>query len=249
MGSHVRGYMSRKRIIDPNIWEDPNFASLSREARLLFIGLISNADDEGYLRGHAGALKRLVFGFDDDMSTSAIQLLITELQEKLRHLNFYEVDGQVYIHICSWNKYQKQQKDRIVATLFPKCSKCIADAKQVLTEVKLSKEKLSKENNIIDESIEDEKEDEKSSLDDVLQDIESSEHIKYDYQLRGLEIWEELSAPAEKKSSFIKVVRDENPGVINAALSFARDYPVPQIKWKMFFKQLSVLKKKETVNV
>lgn len=133
-------------MIDPNIWEDPEFASLSRDARLLFIGLISNADDEGYLRGHPGALKRLVFGFDNDMSTDAIQLLINELQEKLKHSNLYVVDNQIYIHICTWFKYQKQQKDRIVPTIFPLCSKCIASDKHLLTEVKLSKEKLREVN-------------------------------------------------------------------------------------------------------
>jgi hypothetical protein len=135
--------MARKRMIDPNIWEDPDFASLTLEARILFIGMISNADDEGYLRGHAGSIKRLVFGFDD-ITTDATQLLIKEIADTLHSVHIYESAGQTYIHLSNWFKYQKQQKDRIVPSLFPNCSKCVASAKQTLTEVRLEEVKLSR---------------------------------------------------------------------------------------------------------
>ena len=39
--------MARKRMIDPNIWQSEDFNSLSLMGRLLFIGMFSNADDEG----------------------------------------------------------------------------------------------------------------------------------------------------------------------------------------------------------
>lgn len=133
--------MARKRMISPNIWEDPSFNKLSITARLAFIGMISNADDEGFLRGDLGSLKRLVFGFD---------LIIEDLNwyddiKKYKNLHFYEVDGEVYVHLLNWDKYQVQQRERIQKTLYPKCITCLADAKQMLTEEsKLSKEsKLS----------------------------------------------------------------------------------------------------------
>lgn len=134
--------MPRKRMIDPNIWEDPDFATLSMQARLLFIGMISNADDYGYMRGHAGSLRRLVFGFDD-LTASDTQVLINEIADKLHSVHVYESDNQTYIHLNNWFKYQKQQKDRLQPSLFPECSKCLTSANQMLTQVKLSK--LSKE--------------------------------------------------------------------------------------------------------
>lgn len=37
-------------MIDPNIWQSEDFAGLSTLAKLVFIGLFSNADDEGEIR-------------------------------------------------------------------------------------------------------------------------------------------------------------------------------------------------------
>lgn len=127
--------MARARMINPNIWDDPSFCELSISARLLYIGMISNADDEGYLRGHVGSIKRLVFGMDD-MTTDATQLLINEITTCLHSVHMYTADdGQTYIHLGNWDKYQHQQKDRIVKTLYPVCSKCYACATQTLTKV------------------------------------------------------------------------------------------------------------------
>ena len=46
--------MARKRMIDPGIWQSEDFAKMSTLGKLVFIGLFSNADDEG--RGRANAL-------------------------------------------------------------------------------------------------------------------------------------------------------------------------------------------------
>lgn len=39
--------MARKRMIDPSIWINEDFGTLSNLAKLVFIGLFSLADDEG----------------------------------------------------------------------------------------------------------------------------------------------------------------------------------------------------------
>jgi hypothetical protein len=123
--------MARKRMIDPTIWEDPEFNSLSRDARLLFISLISNADDEGYLRGDAGSLRRLAFGFDDDLKADYVEKLREEIATKMRSVHIYD-NNQTFIHLAKWFIYQKQQKDRIVASVFPKCNTCYPKGKQAL---------------------------------------------------------------------------------------------------------------------
>ncbi len=46
--------MARIRTIKPSFWGDDKTSQLSRDARLLFIGLISMADDDGrFLASHA----------------------------------------------------------------------------------------------------------------------------------------------------------------------------------------------------
>lgn len=122
-------------MISPTIWEDPSFNRLSYKARLAFIGTISNADDEGYLRGDYGSLKRLIYGFDKDDD----EQWLPELKQ-FKNLHFFEKDGETFVHLLKWHEYQAQQKDRIQKSTFPKCSICSATDKQLLTEVsKLSK--------------------------------------------------------------------------------------------------------------
>jgi hypothetical protein len=146
--------MSRKRSLSPTIWEDPSINKLSRDGRLAFIGIISNADDDGYLRGDYGSLKRLIFGFDDDSKKEWYDEL-----KKFKGLHFFEVNDETYVHLVNWEKYQVQKSDRRLASLCPKCPKCIVSVGQVedkcragggqvadkekRSEVKLSKEKRS----------------------------------------------------------------------------------------------------------
>lgn len=123
-------------MISPTIWDDPAFNRLSHKARLGFIGMISNADDEGYLRGEYGSLKKYIFGYDKEDDEQWLPELKT-----FKNLHFYEKDGETFVHLLKWHEYQAQQKERIQKSTFPKCSICLASDKQTLTEVsKLSKE-------------------------------------------------------------------------------------------------------------
>lgn len=133
--------MARKRMIAPSIWDDPTFNRLNIKARLAFIGLISNADDFGLQRGDYGSLKRLIFGFDKEDDEQWLPEL-----KKVKNLHFYEVSGEVFVHLAKWDVYQVQQKDRKQTSTFPKCSICLASDKQPLTEVsKLSKKESNGE--------------------------------------------------------------------------------------------------------
>lgn len=138
--------MARKRMISPTMWEDPGFNKLSVGARLLFVGMISHADDEGFIRADFGSLKRLVFGFDE--AVTDLVFWFKEVQQ-FKNIHWYEYEGEQYAHFVKWDIYQKQQKDRIQASSYPSCSICVAGVKQVRKEVKLSKlskDKISKDN-------------------------------------------------------------------------------------------------------
>lgn len=64
--------MARKRMIDPGIWTSEDFANLSMLARLVWVGLISNADDEGRGKANTAYLKSQLFPYDDELSLKKI---------------------------------------------------------------------------------------------------------------------------------------------------------------------------------
>lgn len=125
--------MARKRMIHPNIWEDPAFNKLSHSARILFIGMFSNADDEGFMRADKGSLKRLIFGFDDN--TTEINNWIGEIKKNCKNIHFYKVDGEEYAHFTRWEKYQSLRKDRVVATTCPECGTCLSGCQPTVRQV------------------------------------------------------------------------------------------------------------------
>lgn len=100
--------MARKRMIDPAIWEDADFGSLSIPARLLFIGIVSHADDFGRASGDPRVLGRLIFGFDKQ-DAGEIEALLQEIDANLRSVSFYVVNDRRYIALAKWNHYQKIQ--------------------------------------------------------------------------------------------------------------------------------------------
>ena len=64
--------MARKRMIDPSIWTSESFMSLRNRQRLLFIGLISHADDYGKLKADPKSLKAKIFA-GDSISPSTVK--------------------------------------------------------------------------------------------------------------------------------------------------------------------------------
>jgi len=100
--------MARRRMIDPNIWESEDVASLTVEQRLLLIGLFSNADDYGKGRAKPAYVRSTVFPYDD--------IPVSEIAEDLQviasfiNIKLYEVDGQSYYKFLNWEKWQRVDK-------------------------------------------------------------------------------------------------------------------------------------------
>lgn len=57
--------MARIRTLKPSIWTDERFIELGRDARLLFVGMISQADDEGRLVASGVALIGAIYPHDE----------------------------------------------------------------------------------------------------------------------------------------------------------------------------------------
>lgn len=135
-------------MIDPSIWEDEDFGKLTMAGKLLFIGLFSNADDEGRLRGNPAYLKSTIFMYDDtDLTT--ISDLLKQVTGIMKSVRFYEVEGKQYIQLLKWNEYQKQHKDRVQSSTLPPYIEHVTDNVGQVTDndgvSKLSKDKLSKD--------------------------------------------------------------------------------------------------------
>ena len=90
-------------MIDPDIWQDEKLSKMDFAGRLFFIGLISQANDYGKLRGNPKLLKSLIFPYEDNA------IKIEEYVEQLADLKIiiiYEVNGEMFIKIKNWDKYQ-----------------------------------------------------------------------------------------------------------------------------------------------
>jgi len=100
--------MPRNRMIKSDFWADEKIGSVSRDARLLFQGTWTFADDGGVCRAHPVYLRNNIFPYDDDMTIGIIEKLLNELS--LRGLvTLYECKGEKYLNILNFSKHQQIQ--------------------------------------------------------------------------------------------------------------------------------------------
>ena len=114
-------HSARPRLIYPGIWLDPDLADLPRDCRLLFIGLISHADDHGKLAADARRLWVMIFPFDRDIGPEDVEEMLGLLSGKKNgrgHIELYEVDGMRYIRHPNWQKYNQKLR-RLLPSAYP----------------------------------------------------------------------------------------------------------------------------------
>lgn len=93
--------MARIRTIKPDFWTDEKLTDCSMSARLLFIGMLNFADDNGNIVASAKKLKMQVFPADN----IECQPLINELIAHGRVIE-YSVSGSKYLNIKGFKKHQ-----------------------------------------------------------------------------------------------------------------------------------------------
>jgi len=100
--------MARRRMIDPGIWTSEHNLNLIFRQRLLFIGLISNADDAGRIKGNPNFVRAVVFPYDDiPKLATENDLQVLEKEGLIQRYNCEDVD---YIQLKKWDKYQRIDK-------------------------------------------------------------------------------------------------------------------------------------------
>lgn len=96
--------MARIRTIKPSFWASSTTARLSRDARLLAIGLISMADDDGRFLGSTNAINGYVFP-NDDLAPAKVRRWLDELSRG-GMVHEYQRDSVTYGCFPEWHKHQ-----------------------------------------------------------------------------------------------------------------------------------------------
>ena len=136
--------MPRRRMIDPSIWRDPDFAKLSVAERLLFVGIFSNADDEGRIIATPESLKADIFPYDHKFTAARVKKMRDNVIKVLKNVHLYEINHVEYIQLLVWNRYQKPSHAR--PSKYPP-PPVIDKATEPTTFNELSKELLLKRSN------------------------------------------------------------------------------------------------------
>ncbi len=97
--------MARIRTVKPDLWHSEDLADVSLEARLTFIGLITQADDDGRMKGSPRRIKGKVFPYDS-FTPGQVDGWLTELADQGLIVRF-EHSGSEYIELPTWHKHQK----------------------------------------------------------------------------------------------------------------------------------------------
>ncbi len=115
-----------RRMITSDIWLHERFGHLPLHARVLFIGMITNADDEGRIKASPSYLRALVFPYDDDVTADQVK----EWRDAIENNGFIATyqGGNGLSPVCppvvnqvstndlavllGWNEHQQIRKDR-----------------------------------------------------------------------------------------------------------------------------------------
>ena len=107
-----------RRMIDPQIWRNEKVGSLPDAGRLLFIGIFSQADDDGRLKASPRFLMASIFPYDKDKTEEDIKLYRDQCA-KLGLIQVYTNGKEEYLNIPGWKEHQHIRKDRYVKSSLP----------------------------------------------------------------------------------------------------------------------------------
>ena len=98
--------MPRIRTIKPEFWSDEKLSTLGVLDRLIFLGLISLADDYGRVQDNVKIIDAFIFPNTDDTSRDSLASL--EAMNRIKRGK--STNGMPIIEIISWDRHQKVDK-------------------------------------------------------------------------------------------------------------------------------------------
>ena len=96
--------MPRSRMVKPEFFDDEKLSEISRDARLLYVGLWVNSDDYGVVKGNHKWLKSKIYPYDE-ISPHQFTKWINELigQDCIRA---FKTKGENYYYIRTFSQHQ-----------------------------------------------------------------------------------------------------------------------------------------------
>lgn len=116
-------------MIHTTIWVSGQVAKLSRDARLLFIGTITIADDDGRLKGSPAYLRSQIFPYDEDVTIGDVRKWLDEIL-KLKLITKYIVEEEDYLSHPNWTEYQTLRSDRRKESHIPSPDSSVTTTRQ-----------------------------------------------------------------------------------------------------------------------
>lgn len=113
--------MPRIRTIKPEFWQDEKLAPLTPIARLVFLGLISMADDAGRVVDNVKSIDGFIFPLSNDTSRESLDTLA----RLSRVLRYRTKSGQQLIQVLNWHH---QKVDKPSKYVLPAPTKASAEA-------------------------------------------------------------------------------------------------------------------------
>lgn len=139
--------MAQRRMIHASLFDNKEFWYLSDKAKILYVGMIVFADDDGRLKGDSILIKRKIYPPHEDVKIEEVKKHIGELV-KAKLIVYYKVEDEYFIQHPNWTKYQSLRQDRKKDSDLPPLEKGQPSDNQVTTKSrrKLSKDKITEGN-------------------------------------------------------------------------------------------------------
>ncbi|MDQ2787975.1 MAG: hypothetical protein M3Y58_23595 [Chloroflexota bacterium] len=99
--------MARKRVLDPSIWTDDGMAELTPRQQLLYIGLISTADDAGRQKASPVAIRLSLPTIYANVLDGDIDTDLAAVLKRMRQLVAYIADDRRYLVFQNYSKWQR----------------------------------------------------------------------------------------------------------------------------------------------
>lgn len=108
--------MVQRRMVYASLWQNVEFGDLDDKCKLLYIGLLTLADDYGRLKNNPSVFRSQIFLYDENVTTKEIKDSIVHLDEQ-GLIKLY--DSEQYLYHPNWFKFQILRKDRLGRSLCP----------------------------------------------------------------------------------------------------------------------------------
>jgi hypothetical protein len=109
--------MARIRSLKPEFWIDRKLArKLSRDARMLYLGLWNLSDEHARALGDPQYIKGQIFPYEDDLDPTAITALLDDL-DAAGVVVRYVVDEDPYLYLPKLSKHQRLEPAKVASRL------------------------------------------------------------------------------------------------------------------------------------